>query len=111
MKGFKPFGGVTGRTSAALFEIRYVLLVHFGADHVLTVASLDSDVIVLRGVESEASSQLLKGVVVLCLPSALKVEDVHLRMTGHLRVGYAPHPVVTLKQSARKALTVPQQLD
>jgi arrestin-related trafficking adapter 4/5/7 len=42
---------------------------------------------VLRGAESEASSQLLKGVVVLCLPSALKVEDVHLRMTGQLKVG------------------------
>ena len=53
----------------------------------LTSKSLDSDVIVLRGVETEAASQLLKGVVVLCLPSALKVEDVHLRMTGHLRVG------------------------
>jgi arrestin-related trafficking adapter 4/5/7 len=42
---------------------------------------------VLRGGESEASSQMLKGVVVLCLPSALKVEDVHLRMTGQLKVG------------------------
>jgi hypothetical protein len=26
--------------------------------------------------------------VVLCLPAALKVEDVHLRMTGQLRMGY-----------------------
>lgn len=41
----------------------------------------------LRGAENEASSQLLKGVVVLCLPSALKIEDVHLRMTGQLKVG------------------------
>lgn len=53
----------------------------------LTISSLDSEVIVLRGVESEAASQLLRGVVVLCLPSALKVEDVHLRMTGHLKLG------------------------
>ena len=53
----------------------------------LIVHSLDNDVIVLRGSESEASSQMLKGVVVLCLPAALKVEDVHLRMTGQLKVG------------------------
>ncbi|RDW75124.1 hypothetical protein BP6252_06266 [Coleophoma cylindrospora] len=66
-----PFGGVTGRTSATLFEIR-----------------LENEVIVLRGGENEASSQLLKGVVVLCLPSALKCEDVHLRMTGQLKVGW-----------------------
>lgn len=57
------------------------------ANGVLIARSLDSEVIVLRGVENEAASQLLKGVVVLCLPSALKVEDVHLRMTGHLRIG------------------------
>jgi hypothetical protein len=77
---------------------------------VLTVARLDTDVIVLRGVESEASSQLLKGVVVLCLPSALKVEDVHLRMTGHLRVGYVPHlprhPEAIRMQSADSTSTV-----
>lgn len=48
---------------------------------------LDTDFIVLRGEENEASSQLLKGVVVLCLPAALKVEDVHLRMIGQLKVG------------------------
>lgn len=53
----------------------------------LTIRSLDNDIIVLRGGDGEASSQILKGVVVLCLPSALKVEDVHLRMTGQLKVG------------------------
>ena len=52
----------------------------------LILRSLDNDIIVLRGGESEASSQVLRGVVVLCLPSALKVEDVHLRMTGQLRI-------------------------
>lgn len=41
----------------------------------------------LRGVESEASSQLLRGVVVLCLPEALRVEDVSLTMTGQLKIG------------------------
>lgn len=66
-----PFGGVTGRTSATLFEIR-----------------LDTDIIILRGGENEAASQILKGVVVLCLPSSLKCEDVHLRMTGQLKVGW-----------------------
>ncbi|KAF7891280.1 uncharacterized protein EAF02_001605 [Botrytis sinoallii] len=65
------FGGVTGRGVSTLFEIR-----------------LDEEIIVLRGGENEASSQLLKGSVVLCLPAALKVEDVHLRMTGQLKVGW-----------------------
>ncbi|CZS92787.1 probable ROD1-O-dinitrobenzene,calcium and zinc resistance protein [Rhynchosporium agropyri] len=65
------FGAVTGKSSATLFEIR-----------------LDNEVIVIRGSENEASSQLLKGVVVLCLPAALKIEDVHLRMTGQLRVAW-----------------------
>lgn len=49
---------------------------------------LESDVIVLRGPESEASSQILRGVLVLCLAMPLKVEDVHLRLTGQCRVGY-----------------------
>ncbi|RFU35087.1 hypothetical protein B7463_g1225, partial [Scytalidium lignicola] len=70
------FSGVTGRTSVTLFEIR-----------------LDNQVIVLRGSENEAASQMLKGVVVLCLPSALKIEDVHLRMTGELKVGWSEQRV------------------
>lgn len=49
---------------------------------------LENEVIVLRGGDSEASSQILKGSVVLCLPATLKIEDVHLRMTGHLKVGW-----------------------
>ncbi|KAE8453473.1 hypothetical protein EG329_010334 [Mollisiaceae sp. DMI_Dod_QoI] len=71
MPRFNPFGSITGGTSASLFDIR-----------------LDNEIIVLRGAENEASSQLLKGVVVLCLPAALKVEDVHLRMIGQLKVGW-----------------------
>lgn len=54
----------------------------------LTPRSLDNDIIILRGGESEASGQKLKGVVVLCLPAALKVEDVHLRMTGQMKLAY-----------------------
>ncbi|KAH8684612.1 arrestin domain-containing protein [Tricladium varicosporioides] len=71
MPSFNPFGNVTGKTVSSLFDIR-----------------LDNDVLILRGGESEASSQMLKGVVVLCLPQALKVEDVHLRMTGTLKIGW-----------------------
>ncbi|KFY84612.1 hypothetical protein V500_09147 [Pseudogymnoascus sp. VKM F-4518 (FW-2643)] len=71
MPVFNPFQSVTGRNSASLFEIR-----------------LESDVIVLRGPESEASSQILRGVLVLCLAMPLKVEDVHLRLTGQCRVGW-----------------------
>lgn len=48
--------------------------------------SLDSEVIVVSCIEN--ASQLLRGVVVLCLPVALKVKDVHLRMTGKLVIGY-----------------------
>jgi arrestin-related trafficking adapter 4/5/7 len=57
------------------------------SEYLLTLRSLENEVIVLRGGENEASSQMLKGVVVLCLPAALKIEDVHLRMTGSLKVG------------------------
>ncbi|KFY16717.1 hypothetical protein V492_01141 [Pseudogymnoascus sp. VKM F-4246] len=71
MPVFNPFQSVTGRNSASLFEIR-----------------LESDVVVLRGPESEASSQILRGVLVLCLAQPLKVEDVHLRLTGQCRVGW-----------------------
>ncbi|CAG8976450.1 hypothetical protein HYALB_00008039 [Hymenoscyphus albidus] len=71
MPSFNPLGNITGRTSATLFEIR-----------------LDNDILVLRGAADEASSQMLKGSVVLCLPAPLRVEDVHMRMTGHLRVGW-----------------------
>jgi hypothetical protein len=63
----------------------------------LTSRSLDNDIIILRGGESEASGQKLKGVVVLCLPAALKVEDVHLRMTGQMKLAYvSPLPHFTV---------------
>ena len=55
----------------------------------LTTQSLDNEVIVLRGTESEASSQLLKGVLVLHLPASLKVQGIYLQMTGHLRSGFS----------------------
>lgn len=49
-----------------------------------TASRLENDFIVFRGHEHESAAQLLKGTVVLCLPTALKVEDVHLRLTGTL---------------------------
>lgn len=48
---------------------------------------LVDDFVVLRGTESEAADQILKGSVVLCLPASIKVEDVHLKFTGELAVG------------------------
>ena len=58
----------------------------------LIIKSLDNENIVLRGVESESSSQLLRGVLVLCLPAELGVEDVCLRMTGQLKIGQVLPP-------------------
>ncbi|KAK3316167.1 hypothetical protein B0H66DRAFT_604478 [Apodospora peruviana] len=59
------------KSSPALFEIR-----------------LDNDFIVFRGNEHESSGQLLKGVVVLCLISPLKVEEISLRLTGSLKLNW-----------------------
>ncbi|KAK1759491.1 hypothetical protein QBC47DRAFT_437311 [Echria macrotheca] len=71
MPSFKPFNSVSRKHACTLFEIR-----------------LENDFIVFRGNEHESSGQLLKGTVVLCLPTALKVEDVHLRLTGNLHFGW-----------------------
>ncbi|KIN07057.1 hypothetical protein OIDMADRAFT_77064, partial [Oidiodendron maius Zn] len=72
MPSFKSFGEVMGSALPTVFEIR-----------------LEKEFIVLRGIKSEAANQLLRGVVVLCLPVPLKVEDVHLQMTGHLKISGA----------------------
>ncbi|ORY61239.1 or S-antigen, C-terminal domain-containing protein [Pseudomassariella vexata] len=69
MPSFNPF--VAGRNACTLFQIR-----------------LENDFIVLRGNEFEASGQMLKGVVVLCLRESLRVEDVHLRLTGSCRLAW-----------------------
>ncbi|KAH6640498.1 hypothetical protein F5144DRAFT_97185 [Chaetomium tenue] len=63
MRSFNPFTAVTGRYT--LFEIR-----------------LENDFIVFRGNDHEASGQLLKGTVVLCLSSPLRLEDIHLKLIG-----------------------------
>ncbi|CAM1502007.1 Fc.00g039910.m01.CDS01 [Cosmosporella sp. VM-42] len=72
MPSFKPFSSVTGRNSYSLFDIR-----------------LDNDFIVFRGNDHESAGQMLKGVVVLCLPSSLRMEDVRLRLIGTLRLSWA----------------------
>ncbi|KAI1872376.1 hypothetical protein JX265_001367 [Neoarthrinium moseri] len=70
MPSFNPFGA-GHRNACTLFEIR-----------------LENDFIVFRGNDHEASGQLLKGVVVLCLKEPLRVEDVHLRLVGNCRVAW-----------------------
>ncbi|OAA61068.1 carbon catabolite repression protein [Niveomyces insectorum RCEF 264] len=66
---FNPFTSVTGRNALTLFDIR-----------------LENDFLVFRGSEHEASGQLLKGVLAICVPSPIKVEDIHLRLTGVQRL-------------------------
>jgi len=55
-----------------------------GGNPLTRLYRLENDFIVFRGHEHESAAQLLKGTVVLCLPTPLKVEDVHLRLTGTL---------------------------
>ena len=53
-------------------------------------ARLENDFIVFRGNDHEASGQLLKGTVVLCLSSPLRVEDIHLKLMGTAHYSYVP---------------------
>ncbi|KAM4062894.1 hypothetical protein HRG_007713 [Hirsutella rhossiliensis] len=85
MPSFKPFSSVTGRNSYSLFDIR-----------------LDQDFIVFRGNDHESSGQLLKGVVVLCLSSSLRIEDVRLRLTGTLRLAWTDQRSSTAAVSGQK---------
>ncbi|KAK3995795.1 hypothetical protein QBC44DRAFT_366179 [Cladorrhinum sp. PSN332] len=71
MPNFNPFTSVSGKHACALFEIR-----------------LENDFIVFRGNDHEASAQVLKGTVVLCLTAPLKIENVHLKLTGTIHYGY-----------------------
>ncbi|KAK7744763.1 hypothetical protein SLS62_010066 [Diatrype stigma] len=71
MPSFNPFTAVAGRNACTLFEIR-----------------LENDFIVFRGNEHEATGQILKGYVVLCLRESLKLEDIHLRLTGNCRLAW-----------------------
>lgn len=49
-------------------------------------ARLENDFLVFRGNEHEASGQLLKGVLTICVPSPIKIEDIHMRLTGVQRL-------------------------
>ncbi|KAI9818867.1 MAG: hypothetical protein M1827_007688 [Pycnora praestabilis] len=60
-----------GSSAAVVFEIR-----------------LDQDIIVLRGSEQEASSALLKGVVVLCITEPLTIKNVFLELTGTSKLAF-----------------------
>ncbi|KAF4446059.1 hypothetical protein F53441_10257 [Fusarium austroafricanum] len=71
-----PFG-LPFQSPYSLFEIR-----------------LDQDLIVLRGNCDEAQGQVLRGVLVLCLQSPLKLEEVSLDLVGTLHHSWAePEPL------------------
>ncbi|KAK3905237.1 hypothetical protein C8A05DRAFT_12925 [Staphylotrichum tortipilum] len=78
-----PFTTAAGRCT--LFEIR-----------------LENDFIVFRGNDHEASGQLLKGTVVLCLSSALRIEDIHLKLTGTAHYGWTDAKVTSTGISTQK---------
>ncbi|KAK3292788.1 uncharacterized protein B0H64DRAFT_238763 [Chaetomium fimeti] len=89
MRSFNPFTAVTGRYT--LFEIR-----------------LDNDFIVFRGDDHEASGQLLKGTVVLCLSSPLRLEDIHLKLIGTAHYAWTDAKVTATGISTQKVdKTVP----
>ena len=47
---------------------------------------LENDFLVFRGNHHESAGQLIKGYVVLCLSNELKLDELHLRLTGTLRL-------------------------
>ncbi|KAK3366442.1 hypothetical protein B0H63DRAFT_362891, partial [Podospora didyma] len=71
MSSFNPINRLTGRHYFTLFEIR-----------------LENDPIIFHGNDREASGQLLKGTVVLCLSSPLKITGVQLSLTGTLQCSW-----------------------
>ncbi|KAM0192294.1 hypothetical protein ACHAPI_008471 [Fusarium lateritium] len=70
------FSGILS-TSYSLFDIR-----------------LERDFVVFWGNQYESSDQVLKGVVVLCLRSPLKLEDIRLRLDGTVRHAWLTDPGV-----------------
>jgi hypothetical protein len=53
----------------------------------LITRSLDSEVIVLHGVESEAATQVLRGTLALNISMPLSVDNIYLQMTGKWKIG------------------------
>ncbi|PKS11419.1 hypothetical protein jhhlp_003182, partial [Lomentospora prolificans] len=82
---------MSGRNAVTLFEIR-----------------LDNDFIVFRGNGHESAGQLLKGQVVLCLSGPLKLEELHLRLSGTLRLSWTQAKMTATGVSQQKVdKTVP----
>ncbi|KAL2264865.1 hypothetical protein VTJ83DRAFT_7375 [Remersonia thermophila] len=75
----------SGRDKCAYFDIR-----------------LDNDFVVFRGDEHEAAAQLLKGTLVLCISSPLKVESIQLKLTGTARYVWTDTKVTPSGMSSHK---------
>ncbi|CEF78382.1 unnamed protein product [Fusarium graminearum] len=73
-------------TSYALFDIR----------------RLEQDLIVFWGNQYESSDQFLRGVVVLCLRSPIKIEEIKIRLDGTVRHGWLADPGVAHNTSIFK---------
>ena len=65
----------------------------------ILASRLDDDFVVFRGSEHESAGQLVKGVVVLCLPQPLKVEEIRLKLTGILHFQYVFSPLHVLSSN------------
>jgi hypothetical protein len=63
---------------------------------------LENDFIVFRGNEHEASGQLLKGTLVLCLASSLKLEDIHLKLIGTAHYAYVASHTFHIRSPNKK---------
>ncbi|KAL2126539.1 hypothetical protein VTI74DRAFT_714 [Chaetomium olivicolor] len=92
MRSFKPFTSASGKCT--LFEIR-----------------LENDFIVFRGNDHEASGQILKGTVVLCLSSPLKIEDIHLKLIGSAHYVWTDAKVTATGISTHKVDKTVQFMD
>lgn len=85
---FRNFSSSNLSSPAPLFEIR-----------------ADNDIIVFRGSQAEASSQILRGMVVLCLRESIKVQEIHLKLTGTCKVGWTEHKITATGISTTKVGT------
>lgn len=63
---------------------------------------LENDFIVFRGSEHESAGQCLKGVLVLCLARSLRVDEIHLRLTGTLRLTWTQSKMTATGVSSQK---------
>ncbi|KAL1841662.1 hypothetical protein VTJ49DRAFT_6768 [Mycothermus thermophilus] len=90
MRSFNLFSS-SSRDKCAFFDIR-----------------LDNDFLVFRGDEHEAAAQLLKGTLVLCTSSPLKIESIQLKLTGTARYVWTDSKITPSGLSSHKTdKTVP----